>query len=302
LGEEDHGFFGSSLCSPGDVDKDTTRDLAVGAPGQMESRGSVYVFAERSGQVAFTLRGRRAGDAFGMTLSAVGDWNGDEAADLAVGAPYEDSRATDSGSLRVYSGATHRPLRTWHGKQSHSWFGGAAANPGDLDGDGVADLFVSAPSESRGDLPDVGAVRLFSGASGSELRVTFGDQAGGFFGWQLAAGFDWNADGVGDWLASSPYGLGERDKVRCGWISLRSTADNVEIERLTGPREGGLLGTSVAVARSLSAKDPEGAPGPPIVELLVAGAPGRQESLLRPSAQERDEEDLVIPGAALQLR
>ena len=300
VGEQDHGFFGSALCSPGDLDGNGSNDLVVGAPGQDESRGNAYAFTDKSGDVAFTLRGRRAGDAFGTTLSAVGDWNGDDVVDVAVCALYEDTRVTDCGSLRVYSGATHRPLRTWYGKVGNGWFGCSAANPGDVDGDGVDDLWIGAPGTPRGELPDVGAVHLYSGATGEQLRTVPGEDAGHFFGRRVLSGFDWDRDGTRDWMVTAPYGSDERGRERAGWVSVRSGEGDAELARFAGQDPGRMLGASLDVA--LETTEDESAW--PQVELLAAGAPGRQESLAtqRSIEAEQIESEAARPGRVRRLR
>lgn len=91
-----------------DMDLDGYDDLLLGAPGYDQSRGAVYLVSGRRdwpmeptgqplalGEVAdvrivgekASMDGGSAGDRFGASLAA-GDFTGDEALELAVGAPY----------------------------------------------------------------------------------------------------------------------------------------------------------------------------------------------------------------------
>lgn len=54
------------------------------------------------------------------------------------------------------------------------FFGRSVISPGDLDGDGVADLLVSAPHQTRPDGSGAGALFAFSGSDGKELYRLWG--------------------------------------------------------------------------------------------------------------------------------
>ena len=103
-----HDRFGASLAAA-DIDGDGKTDLAVGAPGENRGAGRVTVlYGHRAG-----LAHRRArmisqqtpgvpdrdqrGDAFGFAVGLL-DVDGNGAADLVVGAPFEKS---DAGAVTV---------------------------------------------------------------------------------------------------------------------------------------------------------------------------------------------------------
>jgi hypothetical protein len=93
---------GSAVDGIGDINGDGYSDYAIGAPtadpGGRTDAGTVYVVYGRAGGAPVDLRnfdqtqgfritGAAAGDGAGTGVASVGDVNGDELADLAVGAP-----------------------------------------------------------------------------------------------------------------------------------------------------------------------------------------------------------------------
>lgn len=64
-------------------------------------------------------------------------------------------------------------LNTIDGSAAGELFGAAAAGPGDVDGDWVADTAIAVPKGSSGGLTP-GVVRMLSGVDGSLIRETRG--------------------------------------------------------------------------------------------------------------------------------
>ncbi|MGE4651576.1 MAG: hypothetical protein AAEJ53_11875, partial [Myxococcota bacterium] len=89
----------------------------------------------------------------GESLAALGDVNGDEVADLAIGRPSADGgRGEVILQLMRRDGSVHSALTVGQGKGGFTGnlaaganFGAAIASPGDLDGDGLPELAVAAP-------------------------------------------------------------------------------------------------------------------------------------------------------------
>ena len=97
-----------------------------------------------------------------------GDVNGDGYVDLIVGAPLTDVAAgettlTDAGSAILYygsaSGLTEAGHVTLDGSQAGEQFGPAVAEAGDVNGDGYADIAVSALFYDTQTATDAGGVR-----------------------------------------------------------------------------------------------------------------------------------------------
>ncbi len=206
----------------------------------------------------------REGEAgFGAVVVGLGDVDGDGGMDFAVSAPGVRSEGLGlewsggPGSVRLYSGRTMSVIRVPEGEVAG--FGAALANPGDVDGDGVADLAVGSPGEAGG----AGRVWVFSGANGGVIASVEGALAGGALGWALAATGDVDGDGVGDVL------IGEPGADRA-WVC--SGADLAAIHIFEGEAAGSLFGYAVASGRSVPA-GPDSAAGDGVNDFLI-GAPG----------------------------
>lgn len=256
-------FFGASLTLLGDLDADGIPDLAIAAPGEDRARGAVYLVSGRDGKTLERLAGARHGDRFGSALLALGDHNGDGSPDLAIGAPGDSGRGLGFGSVRIYSGATRRLLRSFFGNEAEAGFGDSLALCADRDRDGRPELLIGEPSLNLNGQVDVGRVRAFSIESGAELGATWGQNPGDFYGQALAGGFDWNGDGLSDYAVGAPWGDRERSDGTgdCGRVEVRA-GDSGELLALLGrPRGARLFGYGLGASS-------EGA-------CVLVGAPGR---------------------------
>jgi hypothetical protein len=112
-GEEDSTYAGTSVDEHGDIDRDGTDDLAIGAIGATIAKvidgGIVYVvYGPVSGGTDLAnadarLCGEADLDGVGYDVS-MGDPNGDGYTDVLVGAAAEDRAATDAGSAFLFFG------------------------------------------------------------------------------------------------------------------------------------------------------------------------------------------------------
>jgi hypothetical protein len=221
--------FGSAVAA-GDFDEDGFADLAVGAPGEnvggAVSAGAVSVLygtgsgLSTAGGQLFTQVGGAVedGDIFGDAL-ATGDFNQDGAADLGVGAPFEDVGPDElAGAVSVLYGSGGG-LSTAGGRlftqvagtvEDFDLFGFSLAG-GDLDNNGFDELVAGAPWERVGSLFQAGTLSVIPGSAGG-LTTAGGfrvNQVGGTveaddqFGADVGTG-DFDNDGTADLAAGAP--------------------------------------------------------------------------------------------------
>lgn len=164
-GDRRDDFFGATVDAAGDVDKDGTPDVIVGANeffGATRGPGYARVFCGKSGKALYTFRGDASADFFGEPVRGTGDLNRDGHADLIVGAYLADANGTDSGLARVFSGATGKKLFDIKGRHAGSHFGYFVGAAGDVNSDKDPDIIIGAPRESSGGIAG-GAVTVYSG-------------------------------------------------------------------------------------------------------------------------------------------
>jgi hypothetical protein len=113
LDNDDH--FGSAAAGIGDLDGDGIDDLAVGADQSDTGgtdRGAVWIlFLNSDGRVNSQQRiadgaggfkgDLNDGDQFGSAVAGIGNLDGKELPDLAVGAPLDDDGGTDKGAVWI---------------------------------------------------------------------------------------------------------------------------------------------------------------------------------------------------------
>jgi serine/threonine protein kinase/tetratricopeptide (TPR) repeat protein len=171
--------FGVSVAGLGDVDGDGCADFAVGAPAfarNTTAQGCVVVWSGRERTVLRTLPSDVAGVWFGACVANAGDADGDGVADLVVGGNF----GAAPGLVRLYSGASGALLHQWTDASPANGFGAVVAGVGDLDGDGRADVAVSAVRDGDGNGAD--QVLLYSGATGRPIATLTGSRPGTRFG------------------------------------------------------------------------------------------------------------------------
>ncbi len=233
---DDGDQFGKSVSAIGDLDGDGVTDIAVGAPGHVirgDSTGDIHmIFLNPDGAVKRTaqINGQTPngpslddGDQFGRSVTGIGDLDSDGTVDIAVGAPGHNIDGATTGDLYVIflnpDGTVKRTAgvngQTPNGPSlaANDRFGQSAANIGDLDGDGVADLAAGAPgnfgSAVRGSIhvmllnPD-GTVKRTAGIGGDTANGPY-LAAGHRFGSSITAIGDLDGDGVAE-IAVGTYG------------------------------------------------------------------------------------------------
>ncbi|MCA8955290.1 MAG: FG-GAP repeat protein [Planctomycetes bacterium] len=220
--------FGAAVAAAGDVDRDGSGDLWVGAPdddGAASAVGALYLFSGRTGARLDRIVGTLVGARLGAALAAAGDIDRDGVPDVIAGAPDAQRSA---GEARVFSGATRRLLFTTTGEQEGGRHGTAVAGVGDVNRDGYPDFAVGEPGDLRAPEP-IGHVRVFSGRDGVGIDRFVGAGAGAHFGLAVTGAGDGNGDGVADFVCA-----GSKQVVVFSGRRLELTADRHEMSVSNG--------------------------------------------------------------------
>jgi len=160
---------GYAVAGVGDVDGDGLDDVLVGAPGHPNgggmTPGQAYLLLGSTLQAGGTFDlaaadsifvGAQSGDLVGAAVAAAGDVNGDGLADLLIGAPGWDAAGVDAGAAFLVLGPGDGvgdlgdADQVFVGEAADDAAGTSVAGGGDLDGDGLHDLLISAPQNDGG--------------------------------------------------------------------------------------------------------------------------------------------------------
>ncbi|MGE0388102.1 MAG: hypothetical protein AB7Q97_25535 [Gammaproteobacteria bacterium] len=202
------------------IDARMTVDLGLG----------LIDLAQLDGSDGFRLNGIDAGDAAGWSVSGAGDVNADGYADIVIGADRATNDGAAFGEAYVVFGRPDRSGAEFDlgsldgsngfrldGIDGHDGTGWASAGAGDLNGDGYADVAVSA----RGALAGAGAragetFAVFGGGAGFAPNLDLalldgsdgvrldGIAAGDRSGTSIASAGDFNGDGYADLAIGAP--------------------------------------------------------------------------------------------------
>lgn len=245
--------LGTAVAGGGDIDHDGYDDVIVGAPKAGATHtGTVTVIygrpnnATRSNAV---IAGSVPKSDFGAAL-ALGDVNGDNRADILVGAPKDDDVAnkyTDAGSVTVYSGDDLGTLSAPFYGATAKAYAGTSVVAGDLDGSGLA-VVIGAPNDTVGAAKNGGSVKAFLLANPSTPIFTQSGAKGSQFGKTVAVGRI-NNDVYDDVLVGAPL---DDDlttaKKDTGSVTVFSGSNGAELTKKYGSNAKAQLGYSVAAS------------------------------------------------------
>lgn len=244
IGADAYDQSGFSVSGAGDINGDGIEDFLIGAP-YGNSVGQAYVIFGRRGEFpatfnlddlngsnGFVLNGADIDERAGISVSSVGDVNGDGFDDFAVGAYYANGGG-DNRSGRAYvvfgDGGSFAPslnLSSLNGQNGFEVTGinsfdllGRNLSSSDVNGDGVSDLLLGAPgADGNGtdsgqlyvvlgntNLGSSGSVNV-AGLNGSNGFVINGPGGGAQIGFTVQGTEDINADGVPDLIVGSRSG------------------------------------------------------------------------------------------------
>jgi len=222
--------FARTFAAAGDVDDDGCDDMLIGDPlfddpNDATVLGKLFVLSGKDASEIFVLVGSDLLE-FADDVAGVGDLDGDGHDDFAVGAPFVQPFFGGHPNDRafVYSGADaslmyeFKPSDAIIGPQPAS-LGTDVGAAGDVDADGVPDVFVGASGNCENTTTTF--VRVYSGGDGSLVHQFTGSCGG--FGFSFADAGDVDADGHDDVL------LGDDLIIGFGWgpgeVRVHSGAD-----------------------------------------------------------------------------
>ena len=230
-GENNGDLSSISVSMTGDINGDGYADLIIGAYGYLgsSSKGRSYVVfggpgVGNSGSIAlsvlngangFKLDGENNNDYSGVSVSMAGDINGDEYADLIIGAYGYPAGSFKGRSYVVFGGQgvggggifnlsslTGANGFKIDGASDYDYSGYSVSAAGDINGDGYADLLIGTLATSLSHVifggPEVGnsgniALSSLNGANGFTL-----DGGNDYSGVSVSSAGDINGDGYAD--------------------------------------------------------------------------------------------------------
>jgi len=230
-------YFGWSVAMLGDLDDDGRNDLGiVAAYGEVvnTNEGVAYIFFGEDAESGSTVYDVNAdvmirGEASASLLHKIapaGDVDGDGTLDLALSTGTWPSNKKGSiyiilgkeGYADLISLANDADI-ILSGSSDNDYLGGpnnydrAFAIDGDINGDGIDDIVVSAPYFDADNLTNVGKVYIFhgrgeiddvAGLEDADITIT-GKIANDYFGFIVDTNGDFNNDGIDDLLVTAPY-------------------------------------------------------------------------------------------------
>ena len=149
-------------------------------------------------------------------------------------------------------------------------FGHAIAAVGDLDGDGLSEIAVSAPQEVVPGLSYAGAVYLVSGWDGAVIWQSLGQVADEGFGQTLTALDDLNGDGFPEIGAGIPRDYSSGTTFDPGEVVILSGADGSRFRTHLGETSGSACSAGEFFGQSLASLDDLDGDG---VDEYLIGAP-----------------------------
>lgn len=243
---------GRSLSNAGDVNGDGLDDIIVGAHrsdlGGDEAGASYIIFGqeggnpvelsalESSGSNGFVIIADTIGQNAALSVSRAGDINGDGFSDLIIGAPVSSPNGKWSGASYIIYGVNDTETIYLSeiekedntsgfiikGLSEGDFFGHTVSDAGDVNGDGLDDIIIGAPSADpnginsgttyvvygRQNLDDIklgssiDLTQIVAGTGGFSLN---GPTNGVQSGYAVSGAGDVNGDGFDDVIIGSPF-------------------------------------------------------------------------------------------------
>ena len=245
--------FGDSLTFIGDANGDGRDDLLIGAPGARahgQKTGAAYLmlghatnFSSGTAMLHTSMDawydGANERDGAGTAIAGLGDVDDDGYSEFAIGAPKNDTEATNGGAVYLMldppvAGGAHDLTSTadvrYYGSGTENRIGASLTGNIDLDNDSVLDMIIGGPSVNYEGNPSRGKSFLFYGPiselSGGTLSGEPSDEDGAFVGLGIRdfagqtvlGGYDWTNDGITDLALAAPGNNGMEGEGNAGAV------------------------------------------------------------------------------------